>query len=116
MIFQNLYSNQGKDRHKNALYFVIFLGLAWFTLFTSAEIVFYLYPQNYESLVPLTQESSFVFFNSGQLFGMNMIFLGLGYVSTSKLLQMEIFKPLINEKRSNFKKRKYLRNANCNRI
>lgn len=107
MIFQNLYSNQGKDRHKNALYLVIFLGLAWYTLFTSADIVFYMYPQNYESLVSLTQEFSFVFFNSGQLFGLNMIFLGLGYVSTSKLLQMEIFKPLIKEKRANIKKKKY---------
>lgn len=90
-LFQNLDTKNEKMRHKHPMYCIIFVGLIWFMLYSCSEASLLSNPANFTELADMSAELIFLFNYHGQLYGMNMMFLGFGYIITSGLLQYKTF-------------------------
>ena len=66
--------------HKNVLYCVVVLGNIWAMAYNAAEMAFSTYPSNYESLQQQMTSFTYAIIYGGQLFGINMLFFGIGYI------------------------------------
>jgi hypothetical protein len=69
------------------------IGIIWFILYNTTTMGMTLFPKNYMQMYIELNTMSYTVIHGGLIFGMNMIFLAVGYITVISLYETSTFRP-----------------------